>query len=387
MVQLTFYTKQSRTVVVCPPELGRRQEHSSKWVEISENTLPTLPILLQPGQALSIGVGCATPDFLKKEKETKKKKVKWEKMLKWLKKKQKEKKTEQEAVKPILVDKVVLGRLRGVMRSIRNKEPLCTDPKPLRHYTSFDRPCFCRHQIISLSTDDLPSPEKGFSLDCLLMIPSGAYGGLHLAAKGFQFPTYAEKVMWEVSSIVIMDNPQVIPAALGAEYVIIGLLWLPLKGAQGLSKLDDFAHRYTRHQRRRPASKEKNKASVQKNNQVVPASEQSGTPVVMLTREAQDDLESLSSRQKTLFGFPVKDLEEAWGSSLNKGDWFDSRSWLFRAMASATFMILAVLLFFFLLWIVAVRVFILIESFISLRSNPIGVYCSPGWLDRIFPHV
>ncbi|CAP70121.1 uncharacterized protein PODANS_3_2240, partial [Podospora anserina S mat+] len=35
---------------------------------------------------------------------------------------------------------------------------------------------------------------------------------------------------------------------------------------------------------------------------------------------------------------------------------------------------------------VLVRVFIVVESFINLRAEPIGVFSSPPWLQN-FPHV
>lgn len=148
----------------------------------------------------------------------------------------------------------------------------------------------------------------GLTTFALVLTLPAAYGGVHLAAWNWTFPTAVERLLWKVSSLIISGMTPAIIAVVANSFVL------------------DFVVRSIASCIRR----------VRKRN-----------------------------------------ANENEGREMSTGDSLMPDPIVFMLMASMVALVIAC---------VVARLYIIVESFISLRLVPIGVYWTPFWLQMI-PHV
>lgn len=174
------------------------------------------------------------------------------------------------------------------------------------------------------------------STSAVMMLPGVMYGGLHLTLWNNIFPTAAERLMWRISGVVLIAVP-----------VLVALL-LALRAVY---------QKYTSFK----SSEEKEK---QNGTTTQPAREKGAT----LTQETADT--------------PPSHLHDR-----NRGETTDQEATA-TAFSVGHLILLDLVLIpgcFVTVVYVSARIFIIVESFISLRHVPVGVYTDVGW-SKYIPH-
>lgn len=157
----------------------------------------------------------------------------------------------------------------------------------------------------------------------IMMLPGLLYGGLHLSLWNYVFPTTAERTLWRISGVTLIAVPTLIPL-----FLKLRCVWRRYRNPQWWEKSRPF-------QKSKPPQKPAQPSSFEN------------------ARAVEEDLEDATPMH--------------WITILA----VDFSSILIYLIAS--FYIFA-------------RVFIIVESFISLRHVPKGVYTDVGW-SKYIPHL
>ncbi|KAI4102608.1 MAG: hypothetical protein L6R37_004321 [Teloschistes peruensis] len=177
----------------------------------------------------------------------------------------------------------------------------------------------------------------------VMMLPGVLYGALHLSLWNNTFPSSVERLMWRISGVVLIAVPMLVAMLLAFRTLWLKILIVKLpqtlkspKGspARNINKMQSTHKRSGIHIRT-----------------VRPSTPQN--PVINT-----NNLDS-ASQEATGAAFSIKDLI------------------LFEALLFSIVIITAFYVF--------SRVFIIVESFISLRHVPVGVYNDVGW-SKYIPH-
>ncbi|KAI4090627.1 MAG: hypothetical protein LQ339_008316 [Xanthoria mediterranea] len=191
---------------------------------------------------------------------------------------------------------------------------------------------------------DFEVPKLG-STSAVTMLPGLLYGGLHLALWNYVFPSQAERLMWRISGIVLIAVPVLVAVALMLR---------------------------TGFQRHMPSqvSQQPDPPRPKTTAAATAANHRVSTAVL---QEGEIDSEAAVS---------AADIRENDGGRVQQGDTAVMTIPIFQVFlleAAAHLAPLTAALYIFS------RVFIIVESFISLRHVPVGVYTDVGW-SKYIPH-
>lgn len=198
--------------------------------------------------------------------------------------------------------------------------------------------------VLRLFSDE---PSAGYYVRGMMMVLSALYGGVHLSLWNYEFPTRAEGLMWKISAITLGSLPG-----------FYGVMELALEGFISFLWIGVLLEPYQR---------------------------RIWSPMMRLRRRRSPD--DLTERQRSrLMAFDAKDSDYP---SLISSTFL----WLRQQLPNACWSLLAIsrsslwAAFFCLpiLYLLS-RIFIVVESFISLRHVPVGVYVGVGWTKYI-PHL
>ncbi|KAI4200982.1 MAG: hypothetical protein LQ350_003551 [Teloschistes chrysophthalmus] len=177
----------------------------------------------------------------------------------------------------------------------------------------------------------------------VMMLPGVLYGALHLSLWNNTFPSSVERLMWRISGVVLIAVPMLV-----AMLLAFRTLWpktLIIKLPQAL--------------------KSPNGSPARNTNKTQPTHGRSGIQMQTVGPSTPENPVSNTnnldspSQESAAAAIPIKDLI------------------LFEASLHSIIIIAAFYIF--------SRVFIIVESFISLRHVPVGVYKDVGW-SKYIPH-
>ena len=203
-------------------------------------------------------------------------------------------------------------------------------------------------QLWSVDYDD--DPIEGlvvFSMFCVLLLLGMFYGGIHLALWTYAFPTTAESLLWKISAVELLAMPVAIVIACVVATIIT------------LINDSREAHKHEKEERKKAATKE-----VSQRLQVTKADQTTQQLPVPKERNRK-----LGHRYPTIWF------------------WLTLVPTLVPIIPIAVFALALTLgILGGLLLYLPARIFIIIESFISLRHVPVGVYTNLSWAQYI-PHL
>ncbi|KAK0515583.1 hypothetical protein JMJ35_001617 [Cladonia borealis] len=178
-------------------------------------------------------------------------------------------------------------------------------------------------------------PQTSYTLLLTLWILGSLYGGIHLALWNYDFPSRAETFLWRVSAATLGSMPVL--------FLLVMLL---------VAVLDEYDDYIKRREFRRAQESHENDAF----------------------QRAPPSSSSTNWLRKIFAGFcsGVRDIWESWAEDM---------FWMVVILMFGLVIWTAMLLYVF------ARIFIVVESFISLRHVPIGVYEGGlGW-SKYIPHL
>ena len=186
----------------------------------------------------------------------------------------------------------------------------------------------------------------------MMMLLSALYGGVHLSLWNYNFPTRTERLMWRISAMALGSYPGFLVGQVGL-CLVAGIVGVPLWIIAMVFE-----------------SSLKNRWS----------------SVLRLGRRQRSTVDPTERQWSRLMAFEAKDNDYP---SLTSSTFL----WLKEQLPSAWRLFLAILLSpltlvcicFPILYLLS-RIYIVVESFISLRHVPVGVYVGVGW-SRYIPHL
>ncbi|KAI4268094.1 MAG: hypothetical protein LQ337_008046 [Flavoplaca oasis] len=217
------------------------------------------------------------------------------------------------------------------------------------HYESevFDTywrtPRNCRQHVVAfrrfynncLEVDEL----KLGSISAVTMLPRLLYGALHLALWNYIFPSQAERLLWRISGIVLIAIPVIVAVAL-------------------VMRMGYQRHHLSKRGLQQSGSHEQetitSKAAERRNPHAQLRGEELNGNVAMMTDTAGIEKGDMDN------GIPISQI-------------------LLVDLALVVITLTATVYIFS-------RIYIIVESFISLRHVPIGVYAEVGW-SKYIPHL
>ena len=192
--------------------------------------------------------------------------------------------------------------------------------------------------------------SAGYYVAGMMMLLSALYGGVHLSLWNYTFPTRTESLMWRISAVALGSLPGFLVGAMGLG-LVVGIVVVPF----WITAL------------------------------VVETFTIPWSSILRLGRR-RSPVDSTERQWSRLMAFEAKENDYPTLAS-------STFSWLKQQLPSVGRLLLAILLS--PLTIVCLclpilyflsRIYIVVESFISLRHVPVGVYVGVGW-SRYIPHL
>ena len=185
----------------------------------------------------------------------------------------------------------------------------------------------------------------------IMMLLSALYGGVHLSLWNYTFPTRTENLMWSVSAIALGSLPGFLDGAMGLG-LVVGIVVVPFWRT----------------------------ALIVEPSFTIPWSS-----ILRLGRR-RSTVDSTERQWSRLMAFEAKDNDYPNLAS-------STFLWLKEQLPSVGRLVLAILLSPWTIVCVCIpvlyflsRIYIVVESFVSLRHAPVGVYVGVGWSIYI-PHL